>query len=106
MCSGTDMPGKSITSGSGKIGIAAGKDGKDVMVLKPGHLIGTALALTGQPSPIAATFTEAARYFVWPLGNIRAFLDKRPDLRVILQTLVNRDLAAKLEELSSYLPGL
>jgi CRP-like cAMP-binding protein len=87
-------------------GLVVRKDGKDVMALKPGHLIGTALALTGQPSPIAATFTEAARYFVWPLGNIRAFLDKRPDLRIILQNLVNHDLAAKLEELSSYLPGL
>ena len=82
------------------------KDGKDVMALKPGHLIGTGLALTGQPSPIAATFTEVARYFVWPLGNIRVFLDKRPDLRVILLNLVNRDLAVKLEKISSYLPRL
>ena len=82
------------------------KDGKDVMALKPGYLIGTAMALTGQPSPIAASFTEAARYFVWPVGNIRAFLDKRPDLRVILLNLVNRDLAVKLEKLSSYLPRL
>jgi CRP-like cAMP-binding protein len=80
------------------------KDGRDVMALKPGHLIGTAMALTGQPSPIAAVFTEPARYFVWPLGNLRAFLEKRPDLRLILQGLVNRDLSAKLEELSSYLP--
>src|SRR5262249_26474502 len=37
------------------------KDGKEVMPLKPGYLIGTGLALTGQASPIAATFTEAAR---------------------------------------------
>jgi hypothetical protein len=61
----------------------------------------TALALTGQPSPMAAIFTEPARYFCWSLGNIRAFLDRRPDLRVTLQSLVNRDLAAKVEELSS-----
>lgn len=86
-------------------GLVVRKDGKDLMALKPGHLIGTALALSGQPSPIAANFTEPARYFVWPLGNIRGFLDKRPDLRVILQSLVNRDLATKLEELSSYLSG-
>jgi hypothetical protein len=69
------------------------------MPLKPGYLIGTAPASTGQASPIAATFAEAARYFVWPLGNIRAFLDKRPDLRVILQGMVSRDLASKLEGL-------
>jgi CRP-like cAMP-binding protein len=77
------------------------KDGKDVMPLKPGHVIGTAFALTGPPSPIAVIFTEPARYFCWPLGNIRAFLDKRPDLRLTLQSLVNRDLAAKLDELST-----
>jgi CRP-like cAMP-binding protein len=81
------------------------KGGKEVMPLKPGHLIDTALALTGEPSPLAATFTEPARYFCWPLSSIRAFLDKRPDLRLTLQSLVNRDLAAKVEELSTYLPG-
>ena len=87
-------------------GLVVRKDGRDVMALKPGYLIGTGLAFTGQPSPIGATFSEPARYFVWPLGNIRAFLDKRPDLRFVLLNLVNRDLALKLEELSSYLPGL
>jgi CRP-like cAMP-binding protein len=81
------------------------KGDKDVMPLKPGHVIGTALGLTGQPSPIAAIFTGPARYFCWPIGHIRAFLDKRPDLRLALQSLVNRDLAAKVEELSAYLPG-
>jgi CRP-like cAMP-binding protein len=86
-------------------GLIVRKDGKNLMALKPGNLIGTALALSGQPSPIAVTFTEPARYFVWPLGNIREFLDRRPDLRVILQGLVNRDLAAKLEEASNYLAG-
>jgi CRP-like cAMP-binding protein len=81
------------------------KGGKDLMPLKPGHLIGTALVLTGQPSPMDATFIEPARYFSWPIGNIRTFLDKRPDLRLILQSLVSRDLAAKMEQLSAYLPG-
>jgi CRP-like cAMP-binding protein len=80
------------------------KDDKDVMSLQPGYIIGTALALTGQPSPVAAIFTEPARYFCWPLSNIRAFLDKRPDLRLALQSLVNRDLATKIEELSTHLP--
>jgi len=77
------------------------KQGKDLAAVKPGHVIGTALALTGDPSPVDATFTETARYMCWPLYNIRSFLDKRPDLRVTLQNLVNRDLAAKLEGLFS-----
>jgi hypothetical protein len=69
--------------------------------LKPGHVIGTALALTGEPSPVDATFTDTARYMCWPLNNIRSFLDKRPALRVTLQSLVNRDLAGKLQGLLS-----
>jgi hypothetical protein len=35
----------------------------------------------------------------WSLGDLRAFLDRRPELRATLQSLVNRDLAVKLEEL-------
>jgi hypothetical protein len=57
--------------------------------------------LTGDTSPVQATFTEPARYMCWPLANLRSFLDKRPELRVTLQRLVNHDLAGKLEGLLS-----
>jgi CRP-like cAMP-binding protein len=79
------------------------KDGQDLSLLKPGCLIGTGVALSGQVSPIGAAFTEPARYFSWPLTNLRVFLEKKPELRVALQSLVNRDLAAKLEELAGHL---
>jgi len=75
------------------------KQGKPVGVLEPGHIVGTALALTGAPSPVEATFTGPGRYMSWPLPNLRAFMDKRPELRVALQSLVSRDLAGKLERL-------
>jgi hypothetical protein len=75
------------------------RQGKEIMALGPGHLIGTGLALTGAPSPIGAVFTEGTRYLRWSLGNLRPFLDRRPELRATLQSLVNRDLAVKLEEL-------
>jgi hypothetical protein len=48
---------------------------------------------------VEATFTEPARYMSWPLPSLRAFMDKRPDLRVALQALVSRDLAGKVEGL-------
>jgi hypothetical protein len=48
---------------------------------------------------VEATFTEPARYMSWPLQSLRAFMDKRPDLRVALQALVSRDLAGKVEGL-------
>jgi CRP-like cAMP-binding protein len=77
------------------------KQGERIGTLEPGHLVGNALALTGLPSPVDATFSEAARYMSWPLASLRAFVDKRPELRVTLQGLVNRDLAGKLERLLS-----
>jgi CRP-like cAMP-binding protein len=73
--------------------------GRDLADLEPGHVIGTALALTGDPSPVDARFTGAGRYMCWQLHDIRTFLDKRPELRVTLQGLVNRDLARKLDAL-------
>ena len=75
------------------------KRGTEVANLEPGQVIGTALALTGDPSPVDAAFTESARYMCWPLQSLRSFLDRRPELRVTLQGLVNRDLARKLEAL-------
>ena len=77
------------------------KQGQSIGALRPGHIIGTALALTGDPSPVEVTFVEPARYMRWSLTNLRRFMDKRPDLRTTLQGLVNRDLAGKLETLVS-----
>ena len=70
---------------------------RDLADLEPGHIIGTGLALTGEPSPVDATFAESARYMSWPLHDLRSFVDRRPDLRVTLQGLVSSDLARKLE---------
>jgi CRP-like cAMP-binding protein len=73
------------------------KGGKRVGEFHPGNIIGTSLALTGSHSPVEATFTGPGRYMRWPLESLRIFMDKRPELRVTLQALVNRDLADKLE---------
>jgi Popeye protein conserved region len=75
--------------------------GEYLATLQPGQIIGTTLALTGGVSPVEAAFTGRARYMCWPLSGIRTFLDKRPELRVTLQGLVNRDLAGKVERLLS-----
>ena len=77
------------------------KQGQRIGTLEPGHIVGGALALTGLPSPVDATFSEPARYMSWPLSSLRAFVDKRPELRVTLQGLISRDLASKLEGLLS-----
>ena len=76
------------------------KRGARVGALGPGQIIGMA-ALNGDPAQVDVTFTEPARYMRWPLPSLRRFVDKRPDLRVLLQGLVNRDLAGKVEALLS-----
>jgi CRP-like cAMP-binding protein len=76
------------------------KDGQQLTLLSPGHVIGTALALTGNPSPVSASFVDSGRYIRWSLSNLRTFMDKRPDLRQALQRLVSRDLAQKVEAMA------
>ena len=76
------------------------RDGKDLGLLEPGHVVGTAVALTGNASAFDATFTEPGRYISWPLSKVRRFTDGRPELRSALQHLVNQDLARKVERLS------
>ena len=68
--------------------------------LEPGQIVGSSLALTGSVSPVDAAFAGPGRYMRWPLSSIRTFVDKRPELRVTLQALVNRDLAGKVERLA------
>lgn len=73
------------------------RQGATIGRLVPGQLIGTALALTGEASAIEARFAERARYVRWPLANLRAFADRRPELRLALQRFINKDLAHKVE---------
>ena len=79
--------------------VSVSRGDRDVATVPPGKIIGTALALSGDPSPISAQLAERGRGMCWPLHDLRAFLDRRPDLRVALQSLVSRDLAAKVEQL-------
>jgi hypothetical protein len=58
--------------------VEVGRQRHPLGVLGPGNVIGTALALMGEPSPIEASFSESARYIRWPLDSLRAFVDRRP----------------------------
>ena len=70
----------------------------------PGHILGTAIALMGEPSPIDAIVLEPARYICWSLSSIRAFLDKKPELRAALQRMASEDLARKLHRVVTAQP--
>jgi len=75
--------------------------GRELGVLEPGHLLGSALAMTGKTSSFDATFTEPGRYITWPIAKVRRFTEGRPELQVALQRLVSEDLARKVERLAT-----
>ena len=73
------------------------RHGQTLATIEPGHVIGTASALTAAPSLVSAAFTETGRYIQWPLAQLRVFLDRNPELRIALQRHVSQDLVWKLE---------
>lgn len=81
---------------SGRVAIE--REGERIGELAPGQMIGVTMALTGQPSPADARFTSPGRYMRWPLPALRAFLDRRPEMRNAVRALIKQDLARKLHE--------
>lgn len=69
----------------------------------PGRIIGTALALLDQPAPLDAVFSSSGRYMCWSLDNIRAFLNRKPELRATMERLASRELAQKVQHLGKNL---
>lgn len=76
--------------------VAMTRDGETVGEIAPGQLIGVTMVLTGEPSPVDATFATRGRYISWPLPRLRAFLDARPELRAAVLAHVKQDIARKL----------
>ncbi len=70
--------------------------GRDLGSLRPGHAIGTAAAVLDEPSPVDAVAAESVRYLCWPLADIRAYLNHKPELRAALAHMSNQDLARKI----------
>lgn len=76
--------------------------GKVLSRIPPGLIIGTAFAISGQPSPIDAKFCEPGRYVRWRVERIEAFMNRDPELRVILQNLLSHELAHKVARLLQF----
>jgi hypothetical protein len=62
------------------------------------------MALLGDASPVDAVASESTRYLCWPLAGIRAFLDRKPELRSTLAQLTNQELARKMLQAASSPP--
>jgi hypothetical protein len=74
-----------------------------VGTMEPGALIGARMALTGRSAEFDAEFTEDARYVLWAVSDVRALVDKDPDLKIRFSEIVNRHFATQLDEFTSYL---
>jgi hypothetical protein len=79
--------------------VEVSRDGERLGELTPGHIVGLALAVTGEPPSFDAIFAAPGRYMSWPLTSLKKFLDRRPELRIALQRLASHDLATKVERL-------
>lgn len=65
--------------------------------LGPGHLVGSALLLSGVPANIDASAAEPVRAVRWEAEPLQKYLAANPEVRVIVQQFLARDLAGKLE---------
>ena len=75
-------------------------DGEEDARLGPGQLIGIVPILTEVEAWGEAVVSEPIRFFSWPADTLQRAVEKKPRLRATLQSIVSRQLAEKLRELS------
>jgi len=72
--------------------------------LVAGNLVGSALLLSGVPANVDAVAVEPVRAIRWELGTLENYLNAHPETRIIMQQHLARDLAGKMDVLSSDSP--
>lgn len=72
------------------------RNGKDVMDLVAGNLVGSALLLSGGPAELDAFAAGPVRTIYWQIDTLERYLAANPDTRIIMQRHLSRDLAGKL----------
>jgi hypothetical protein len=101
--------GKSIEAISlvvrGKVQVI--KDERILGELVAGNLVGSALLLSGTPADITAVAMEPVRAVRWEVQTLERYLSANPEIRIVMQKHLARDLAGKLASvLSAHDPGL
>lgn len=69
--------------------------------LAAGDFVGSALLMSGVAADVDAIVTEQARAVRWDMATLQKFLDANPETRIAMLRHLSRDLAGKLELLSS-----
>jgi hypothetical protein len=81
--------------------------GLDVATLAPGEFVGSALILSGLPADLDAVVEEPVRVVRWHVGTLEKYLNANPDMRIVMQRHLARELTGKLKQLidGSVRPG-
>jgi len=65
--------------------------------LAPGEIVGSALLLTGVSAAVDAFAVESVRAVRWEIVTLERYLTAHPEVRIVMQKHLTRDLAGKLE---------
>jgi CRP-like cAMP-binding protein len=72
------------------------KKGSRAFTYMPGTFIGELSMLTEQPASATVSLPAGGRYVTWDRAELNTLLSKSPSIRLALESLLNRDMAAKL----------
>jgi hypothetical protein len=73
--------------------------GSDVGVLGPGDFVGSALILSGLAAEFDAVVEERVRAVRWPLAVLEKYLNANPEMRMVMQRHLARELSGKVRQL-------
>jgi CRP-like cAMP-binding protein len=71
------------------------KDGVLLGNLVEGDIVGSALLLTGTSADVDAVVEERSRLLRWDVETLERYLVANPEVRIVLQRDLARDLARK-----------
>jgi CRP-like cAMP-binding protein len=76
------------------------KAGRVLGELRPGEIVGSALALSGAAAEVDAVTAGPVRALRWEVGNLERYPNGNPDTRHVTQRHLSRDLAGKKQRLT------
>jgi CRP-like cAMP-binding protein len=72
------------------------RDDRVFRELVAGHIVGSALLLSGVTADVDAVVVEPVRCMRWEVGPLDRYLAANPETRIVLQKYLARDLATKV----------
>jgi CRP-like cAMP-binding protein len=72
------------------------RDDRVIGELVAGHIVGSALLLSGVPADVDAVVVEPVRCMRWEVEPLDRYLAANPETRIVLQNYLARDLAGKV----------